>query len=105
MRERVRALDGQLVLDATPGWGTEMAIVIPLDPPSSGLVSSAMANLRPREIQVSDLMAAGHRNRTIARRLGISENTVKFHVSRILKGLGATSRDEAISLLFADRRA
>lgn len=104
VRERVRALDGHLAVDATPGWGTEMAIVIPLDPPSSGIVSSAMANLRPREIQVIDLLAAGHRNRSIAERLGISENTVKFHVSRILRKLGASSRSEAISMLYADRR-
>ncbi|MCW4457385.1 LuxR C-terminal-related transcriptional regulator [Microbacterium sp. MPKO10] len=105
IRERVRALHGQLALDATPGWGTEMAIVIPLDPPNSGLVSSALADLRPREVQVIELIAVGHRNRSIAERLGISENTVKFHVSRILRKLGASSRAEAISMLFADRRA
>ncbi|WP_166999452.1 helix-turn-helix transcriptional regulator [Paramicrobacterium fandaimingii] len=104
VRERVRALDGHIAVDATPGWGTEMAIVIPLDPPSSVIVTSAMANLSPREIQVIELLASGYRNRLIAERLGISENTVKFHVSRILRKLGAASRSEAISILYADHR-
>ncbi|WP_345409919.1 response regulator transcription factor [Nonomuraea salmonea] len=37
-------------------------------------------------------MALGHRNRAIAARLNISENTVKFHVANILGKLGVSSR-------------
>ncbi|MDJ0358512.1 LuxR C-terminal-related transcriptional regulator, partial [Paenarthrobacter sp. PH39-S1] len=43
-------------------------------------------------------LAAGQRNRTIASTLGISENTVKFHVRNLFKKLDVSSRTEAIAL-------
>ncbi|TMQ22327.1 MAG: response regulator transcription factor [Candidatus Rokuibacteriota bacterium] len=44
------------------------------------------------------MLAEGLSNRTIARRLGISTNTVKFHVASILAKLGVGSRTEAVTL-------
>ena len=104
VRQRIHALDGRLSVEATLGWGTEMAIVIPLDPPNAVAGSMAASGLRPREIEVIELLTAGKSNRAIAGELGISENTVKFHVSRILRGLGARSRAEAVSMLLTPRR-
>src|SRR5262245_62063639 len=52
--------------------------------------------LTSREQEVPDQMAAGLSNRQIARTLGISEHTVKFHVSAILGKLGVSSRSAAI---------
>ena len=43
-------------------------------------------------------VAAGDRNRDIATALGISDNTVKFHVSNLLRKLGARSRTELAAL-------
>jgi DNA-binding NarL/FixJ family response regulator len=54
--------------------------------------------LTPREIEVLRMIAEGVGNKTIAHRLGISEHTVKFHVSSIFAKLGATSRTEAVTL-------
>jgi two-component system, NarL family, response regulator YdfI len=54
--------------------------------------------LTPREIEVLGLMAEGEGNKQIARHLGISEHTVKFHVGSILAKLGAGSRTEAVTL-------
>jgi DNA-binding CsgD family transcriptional regulator/RimJ/RimL family protein N-acetyltransferase len=54
--------------------------------------------LTARELEVLDQMAAGHSNRVIAATLGISENTVKNHVRRILDKLQAGSRMEAVVL-------
>jgi DNA-binding NarL/FixJ family response regulator len=54
--------------------------------------------LTPREIEVLQALAGGLTNRAIARRLGVSENTVKFHVSSILAKLDAASRAEAVAL-------
>lgn len=51
--------------------------------------------LTPRELEVLDLVADGLSNKEIARRLGISEHTVKFHVNTIMSKLGARSRTEA----------
>jgi DNA-binding NarL/FixJ family response regulator len=53
--------------------------------------------LTPRELEVLHLLAEGLPNKAIAQRLGISENTVKFHVNVILGKLGAQSRTEAVT--------
>ena len=52
--------------------------------------------LTSREHDVLEQMAAGLSNRQIAHVLGISEHTVKFHVSAILGKLGVSSRSAAI---------
>ena len=49
-----------------------------------------------REIQVLELLAEGLPNKTIAERLGISDQTVKFHVSAISGKLGAVNRTDAV---------
>ncbi len=59
---------------------------------------TASEALTEREMQVLGLLAQGLANKQIAARLGISEHTVKFHVSGIYTKLGATSRTEAVRL-------
>jgi DNA-binding NarL/FixJ family response regulator len=54
--------------------------------------------LTDRERQVLNLLAQGSTNREIADRLVISERTAKFHVSSILRKLGADNRTEAVSI-------
>jgi len=54
--------------------------------------------LTAREMEVLRLLGEGYANREMAERLGISEHTVKFHISSILGKLGAESRTEAVSL-------
>jgi DNA-binding NarL/FixJ family response regulator len=54
-------------------------------------------HLTPREIEVLSMLAEGIGNKTIARRLGISEHTVKFHVGSIMGKLSAGSRTEAVT--------
>lgn len=103
--QRVHALRGQLSVSSTAGWGAELSAVLPLDPPPAGPSTAAIAGLRPREMQVATLLAAGSRNRAIAEELGISENTVKFHISRILQTLQADSRAEAIAALLTEQQA
>lgn len=58
--------------------------------------------LTARETEVLSLLAEGAGNKEIATRLGISEHTVKFHVSSILAKLGAESRTEAVSRGFKE---
>ena len=53
--------------------------------------------LTPRELEILEMLAEGMSNRTIATRLGISSQTVKFHVASILAKLGASSRTEAVT--------
>jgi two-component system, NarL family, response regulator YdfI len=54
--------------------------------------------LTAREIEVLDLLAEGQGNKAIAKRLAISEHTVKFHISSIFSKLNAQSRTEAVTL-------
>ena len=51
-----------------------------------------------RETEVLRMLAQGLVNKEIAARLGISEHTVKFHISSILDKLGASTRTEAVTL-------
>jgi len=54
--------------------------------------------LTPREIEVLRMVAEGLGNKEIASRLGISDHTVKFHISSIFAKLGASSRTEAVTI-------
>jgi DNA-binding CsgD family transcriptional regulator len=53
--------------------------------------------LTPRELDVLVLMAEGASNKAIARQLGISVHTAKFHVGSILDKLDATGRTDAVA--------
>lgn len=52
--------------------------------------------LTAREIQVLELLAEGLPNKTIAMRLDISDQTVKFHVASLSGKLGAANRTDAV---------
>jgi DNA-binding NarL/FixJ family response regulator len=67
-----------------------------LSGPRSASPDIAVEPLTPREQEVLQLMAQGYANKTIARELGITEHTVKFHVNAVLAKLGAQSRTEAV---------
>lgn len=55
------------------------------------------AALTPREIEVLTLLAEGATNKSIARRLGISVHTVKFHVASLLDKFEAIGRTDAVT--------
>ena len=96
--ERVSALNGAFDVASTPGWGSELSVVLPLDPPPRPDFLDEAVDLSPRESEVLSLVVAGSRNRAIAERLGISENTAKFHVSNLLRKAGVSTRAELAAL-------
>jgi DNA-binding CsgD family transcriptional regulator len=71
--------------------------------PDEGIAAAAAdaspseAVLTPREREVLALLAEGASNKTIARRLGISVHTAKFHVGSLLDKLDATGRTDAVT--------
>jgi DNA-binding CsgD family transcriptional regulator len=62
----------------------------PSDPPRDDLLTA-------RELEVLRLLAEGASNKLIARRLGISFHTAKFHVASIAAKLDATGRTDAVA--------
>jgi DNA-binding CsgD family transcriptional regulator len=79
---------------AAPGEAATLAIVA-RDPRQAR--DAAEVELTPRELDVLALLAEGASNKTIARQLGISVHTAKFHVGSILDKLDATGRTDAVA--------
>ena len=59
-------------------------------------VADPPEDLTPRELEVLRHLAEGLSNKTIAKALDISENTVKFHLSALLGKFGVSSRTEVV---------
>ena len=65
--------------------------------PSPELPATLRDPLTPREMDVVRLLAEGHGNKGIGAKLGVTENTVKFHVNAVFGKLGVQSRTEAVT--------
>jgi DNA-binding NarL/FixJ family response regulator len=59
--------------------------------------------LTPRQTDLLHLVAVGHTNTQITRRLGISEGTVRTHLENIYERLNVSSRTAAVTRALADR--
>jgi two-component system, NarL family, nitrate/nitrite response regulator NarL len=84
------AAAGLIVLDPTVAGATGVH--------AHARTSENAETLTAREREVLLLVAEGLPNKAIARELGISEHTAKFHVGSLLGKLGAASRTEAVTL-------
>jgi DNA-binding NarL/FixJ family response regulator len=86
------ALAGRRDIQPKPPAGGQTAWRLHPHPPQTPTAGT----LSPRERDVVQLVAAGLRNKEIARHLHISEKTVKYHLGRIFDKLGADSRTEVL---------
>src|SRR4051812_7544107 len=97
---------GYLLKDAEPdelvrGVRAAAAGEAPLAPKAASAVLTARteqrpaADLTPREREVLALLAGGKANKQIARELGISEKTVKAHLTRVFEAIGVSDRTAA----------
>jgi len=92
--EKIRAavrkvLDGEI---ATPD-GVDLAV--PADKETADLLPR-LATLTPQQVRVLMMLSEGLLNKQIAYKLGVSEATIKAHVSAILQKLGVDSRTQAV---------
>jgi len=78
---------------AEPGEIAEVSLVSP----DRAEFADADAGLTARELEVLALLAEGASNKVIARRLGISVHTAKFHVGSLIDKLDATGRTDAVA--------
>ncbi|BAL79094.1 response regulator transcription factor [Bradyrhizobium cosmicum] len=94
LSDRLAALLGSVagLRLAAPGE-TAAATIVAHDPRSM----PDDITLTQRELDVLALMAEGASNKMIARQLGISVHTVKFHVGSLLDKLDATGRTDAVA--------
>jgi NarL family two-component system response regulator YdfI len=88
------AYDGMVLL-STPA--AENLAAVYGDQPLEG-EDELSEEITSRETEVLRMLAEGLVNKDIAVHLGISEHTVKFHISSILDKLGASTRTEAVTL-------
>jgi DNA-binding NarL/FixJ family response regulator len=93
--ELVRAVLAVAHGDAVFGSAVARRIVAFYSGAHQRYAAQAFPDLTPRERDVLDLLAAGARNHEIARRLGLSEKTVRNHVSALLLKLQVPDRTAA----------
>jgi len=62
------------------------------------MYDNPLSTLTPRELEVLSDLASGRTNKQIARNLGVSLNTIKYHVRNLFQKLGVNSRSQAISM-------
>jgi DNA-binding NarL/FixJ family response regulator len=77
-------------------WVGNRLTARPREPYARNEAAIASLGISTREIEVLDMLAAGHANKVIARHLDISPNTVKTHVAKLFEKLEVTSRTQAI---------
>jgi len=78
------------------GHAADAWLLAPQRPQPSDDGAVVVESLTPRELEVLELLADGLPNRQIALRLGMSPETVKFHVAQISGKLGVSNRTEAV---------
>jgi DNA-binding NarL/FixJ family response regulator len=68
-----------------------------LDAPEAD-IASRLASLTPQQFRVLTMLSSGLLNKQIAYELGVSEATIKAHMTAIMQKLGATNRTQAVVL-------
>jgi DNA-binding CsgD family transcriptional regulator len=96
LADRLASLLGGVAGLRLAARGEAAAVVVSSRDRQSAVEPSGI-ELTPRERDVLALVAEGASNKTIARRLGISVHTAKFHVGSLLDKLDATGRTDAVA--------
>src|SRR3981189_2391856 len=77
-------------------WGPPDTCLPPADDPDMSRLRDRLVTLTPQQVRVLMMLSEGLLNKQIAYELGVSEATVKAHVSAILQKLGVESRTQAV---------
>jgi len=93
LRAAILAAARGLVTIARP----DLAALLPQEADARAAASTMIEAPTRRELEVLQLLAQGLTNRQMAERLGVSEHTVKFHVTALLGKFDARTRAEAVA--------
>lgn len=96
LADRLAALLGSVAGLRLAASGEAAAVKLVSPAPRQDTETNSI-ELTPRELDVLALLAEGASNKDIARRLGISVHTAKFHVGSLLEKLDATGRTDAVA--------
>ncbi len=77
-------------------WAPAEAHNVPPTPNEEREVGQRLRELTPQQFRVLQMLGAGRLNKQIAYDLGVSEATIKAHVTAILRKLGVTNRTQAV---------
>jgi two-component system nitrate/nitrite response regulator NarL len=83
----VRSMLSEMTLDAKPDQDSPIAEPL--------LSDAGMHKLSPREVEILGRLMRGEPNKVIAKRLDVTEATIKVHVKAILRKIGAANRTQA----------
>jgi DNA-binding NarL/FixJ family response regulator len=81
---------------ATPAGDAAVPTATGADTGYAAVVSYEAMGLTPRQADVLEMLLQGKSNKDIARRMGLSVETVKDHVQAVLRALGVSSRTQAV---------
>lgn len=84
------------VLEGQVWWPADMKMEAGASGDNSSEIVARLASLTPQQVRVLMMLGEGLLNKQIAFQLGVSEATVKAHVSAILEKLGVDSRTQAV---------
>jgi DNA-binding NarL/FixJ family response regulator len=82
---------------APAAWMAALNSVLDGEPWFPVAAAPGSAGLTPRQVRILERVAAGQTNKHIARDLGVTERTVKYHLAEVFARLGAGSRAEAVA--------
>lgn len=84
-----RVLDGDR-------WAPPAALAAPAADADEHAAAQRVADLTPQQFRVLQMLGEGLLNKQIAHELGVSEATIKAHMTAILRKLGASNRTQAV---------
>ena len=77
-------------------WIPDVAVSAPSTPADEHDIAARVRELTPQQFRVLQMLGSGKLNKQIGYELGVSEATIKAHMSAILRKLGASNRTQAV---------
>ena len=81
-------------------WLPKHAVQTPVISPAEAEAAKLLRELTPQQFRVLQMVSTGQLNKQIAYELGVSEATIKTHMTAILRKLGVNNRTQAVLIAY-----